>query len=64
MSGPVHRTVAPSIAASLETLVHHPNAASLMLVSATFSLVCFVFLKKDLDLFHQVLKHETQNIYY
>ena len=47
MSGPVHRTVAPSIAASLETLVHHPNAASLKVVSATFLLVCFVCLKKS-----------------
>ena len=47
MSGLVHRTVALSIPASLETLVHHPNAASLKVVSATFLLVCFVFLKKS-----------------
>ena len=46
-SGLVHRTVAPWIAASFETLVHHPNAASLKVVSATFLLVCFVCLKKS-----------------
>ena len=34
MPGPVNRTVAPSIAASLETLVHHPNAAGLKVVPA------------------------------
>ena len=31
MSELVHRTVGPSLAASLEPLVHHPNAASLSL---------------------------------
>ena len=31
MSGQVRRTVGPSIATSLEPLVHHPNAASLSL---------------------------------
>ena len=31
MSGQVRRTVGPSLAASLEPLVHHPNAASLSL---------------------------------
>ena len=31
MSGEVHKTVGPSTAASLEPLVHHPNAARLSL---------------------------------
>ena len=31
MSGQVRRTVGPSLAVSLEPLVHHPNAASLSL---------------------------------
>ena len=47
MSRPVHRNVGPSIAVSLEPLVHHPNAASLKVVSAIFLLVCFVCLKNS-----------------
>ena len=48
MPGPVHRTVGPSIAASLEPLVYHPNAASLIVVSNTFLLVYFAYLKRAL----------------
>ena len=47
MSRPVHRNVGPSIAVSLDPLVHHPNAASLKVVSAIFLLVCFVCLKNS-----------------
>ena len=47
MSRLVYRTVGPSIAASLEPLIHHPNAASLKVVPTTFLLVCFVCLKKS-----------------
>ena len=47
MSRPVYGTVGPSIAVYLEPLVHHPNAASLKVASATFLLVCFVCLEKS-----------------
>ena len=41
------RTVGPSLSASLEPLAHRRNVASLKVVSATFSLVCFVCLKES-----------------